>query len=180
MSEVKLQVPQSPGEQLTYWTKWKRDPAPACFVYVVRAVGDPPIKVGIAKNVRHRIASLQTGNPRPIELLALLVGDEALEKFWHYQLRDHRMTGEWFDGPAVPAFIEFAQQMALDMLAAYQTTKLLPDYKDYVAWEKRRTKQRRKPPVAPVKTSFVTPQPLSAEEEVQASLQRREMERTLR
>lgn len=172
--DPKLEIPQWPLEQLAYWTRYNRDPKPECFVYVLQARGDSPVKVGKANDVLNRIASLQTGNPRTIELVGLIVGSEELERAWHYELRKSRLVGEWFDGPEIPAFVEKVNEIAHAMLSAYQTTKLIPDWNDFVSLKER--KRRRKPKAAPVKTSFVAPQPLSAEE-VQRNLWRREKER---
>ena len=92
-----------PGErQYAFWTAKERKPRPQCFVYVLQAEGDTPIKIGKAKDVHHRMAVLQTGNPRPLRLRAVLVGDLELEAELHRELRGRRMVGEWFDYMRVP------------------------------------------------------------------------------
>lgn len=69
------------------------------FVYIVRTPGGF-YKVGVAQNVRQRIAELQTGNPHRIELVAarsVSLANE-LEKRLHKFLVNHKSGGgtEWF------------------------------------------------------------------------------------
>jgi len=55
-------------------------------------------KVGISTDPYKRLASLQTGNPMPCQLLAIWEPKYAptLEKEIHKQLKNHRVRGEWF------------------------------------------------------------------------------------
>lgn len=102
-------------DHLAFWAGLEFD----SFVYVIRAQGDDPIKIGRAIDVRKRVAGLQTGNPRPLELLYVLPGDSELEWQLHYRLRHCLMLGEWFAGDEIPAFLEFTADLA-DWLVAGQ------------------------------------------------------------
>lgn len=53
-------------------------------------------KIGYAKNVRRRIATLQTGCPFAYRLIAEREGDEALERSIHRAAASYRKRGEWF------------------------------------------------------------------------------------
>ncbi|RSU57578.1 hypothetical protein DAH51_09925 [Sphingobium yanoikuyae] len=54
------------------------------------------VKIGIAKDVRRRLHSLQIGNPAPLRLLASVAGNAALEAHYHRTFADTRVRGEWF------------------------------------------------------------------------------------
>lgn len=58
--------------------------------------GAGPIKIGRGGNARKRLALLQVGNPRPLKLLAEIVGDGCMEPFWHICFSPFRIRGEWF------------------------------------------------------------------------------------
>lgn len=65
------------------------------FVYFVQdATG--PVKIGTAVDPQQRLALLQCGNPRPLELQAIIPGDRATESSLHSRFWEHRMVGEWF------------------------------------------------------------------------------------
>ena len=53
---------------------------------------------GYAPNLSSRLKSLQTGNPRPIEVVRTyrLLNAERVEKVVHRTLIVQRVTGEWF------------------------------------------------------------------------------------
>ena len=62
------------------------------------------VKIGVSANPRGRIASIQTGNPDPIEVLGVVPGDRELEKELHREFAPLHHRGEWFrDDPAIHA-----------------------------------------------------------------------------
>lgn len=67
------------------------------YVYVLRGA-DNQYKVGIATDVRSRLASIQTSYPHRLTVLTCkLVADApAVEAALHAQLAEHRLAGEWF------------------------------------------------------------------------------------
>lgn len=69
------------------------------YIYMLKA-GENNYKVGVAKDVNKRVASIQTSNPHEIEVVtAKLVNDAtAAEKAVHIRLADFRSGGgtEWF------------------------------------------------------------------------------------
>lgn len=66
-------------------------------VYFIQCGPGGPIKIGVARNVKKRMAQLQTGQPYTLELLATMPGNVTVEQRLHLKLRAHRMSGEWFE-----------------------------------------------------------------------------------
>lgn len=98
--------PNATGPQhFAFWDKRLKG-SDRKFIYVIQAGGiDAPIKVGKAKDPMKRIATLQTGNANPIKLLFVIPGYDAMERAFHGMLVDNRLTGEWFSGQGVNAFL---------------------------------------------------------------------------
>jgi hypothetical protein len=67
------------------------------MIYFVQAGDDSrPIKIGYARNVGKRIATMQTGCPDELNLLAVMDGDEDVERSLHGLMGHLRVRGEWF------------------------------------------------------------------------------------
>ena len=73
---------------------------PLKILYVLRCqiASETFIKVGICSNLSSRLKSLQTGNPRPIEVVKTyrLLNAQRVEKVVHRTLIIQRVKGEWF------------------------------------------------------------------------------------
>ena len=56
------------------------------------------IKIGIASQVKNRIAQIKSSSPVPVECLLSVESDDCdrLEKNLHLKFRDKRVKGEWF------------------------------------------------------------------------------------
>jgi hypothetical protein len=77
------------------------------YVYVIAHKDDDgafsaPVKVGITRALEGRVSTLQTGNPKPLELVFGFVAPTldiaaALEASFHEIAKAKRLTGEWFD-----------------------------------------------------------------------------------
>lgn len=65
-------------------------------VYFIQEGENGPIKVGHAANPLHRLASLQTGNPRELRLVGSIPGGAKDEKRIHEWLSPWWIRGEWF------------------------------------------------------------------------------------
>ena len=68
------------------------------YLYIIKMDRHRYYKIGIADNVKKRLATLQTGNP---EKLTVLYKKEfayctKLEKHIHNKYKNNRKTGEWF------------------------------------------------------------------------------------
>jgi len=73
-----------------------------CYVYFVLNRDSKAIKIGIAKNIRRRLASLQTSSPAELELIGSIktTGTQAarkLESKLHHQFDRWQIRGEWFE-----------------------------------------------------------------------------------
>lgn len=67
-------------------------------VYFIQAAHGGPVKIGRARCVNTRIASLQTAHPYPLQLLAVLPNaGRNVEQRLHERFADRRLNGEWFD-----------------------------------------------------------------------------------
>jgi len=62
-------------------------------------------KIGISNQLDYRLRSLQTGNARPLKIVAHFghekVSANRLEFHLHKFLAKYRLVGEWFDGTAL-------------------------------------------------------------------------------
>lgn len=64
------------------------------FTYFIQAQCGGPIKIGFAKDPQYRLAQLQTGNPEPLVIIALIPGN--VESYLHQLFEHFRISGEWF------------------------------------------------------------------------------------
>ncbi|MFF7147518.1 GIY-YIG nuclease family protein [Streptomyces griseoaurantiacus] len=73
-----------------------RDPRPGKWkTYLVSVDGSQTVKIGIAKDPKARMATLQTGHPMELSLLWSCEGD--YERELHEAFARLRVRGEWFD-----------------------------------------------------------------------------------
>lgn len=68
------------------------------YVYFIRALGGPNlIKIGwTGRSAEYRLASLQSGSPYPLEIIAWVPGTVELEHAYHARFAHLRSFGEWF------------------------------------------------------------------------------------
>lgn len=116
-------------DHLTFWLTRPDEQRPKRYVYVIRAKGASPIKVGRAHSVMQRMNELQTGNWLPLRLLHVVPGWTELEWQLHQRLSDSRISGEWFDGDAIPGFLQFAHGLADQMVDGFKLTGEVPDFR---------------------------------------------------
>ncbi len=77
---------------------WREHCTSGRFIYFIEAVGCNRIKIGLAGNVRKRMADLQIASPFPLKLLAQIPGSRRLESLLHRQWSEYWLIGEWFGG----------------------------------------------------------------------------------
>ena len=73
---------------------------PAEVIYLISPTRDlqagDAVRVGYTRNVKKRLASLQTGSPERLLLVSVRAGDRALEREVHERWTEHRIRGDWF------------------------------------------------------------------------------------
>lgn len=76
------------------------DGVPDALVYFIQAVDQPwsPVKIGLStkRSLKHRVDTLQIGNPFKLRAVVTAVGGWRLEKDLHERFAESRMSGEWF------------------------------------------------------------------------------------
>ncbi|MEV4424029.1 GIY-YIG nuclease family protein [Streptomyces sp. NPDC049602] len=72
------------------------DLEPTEFVYVMGSPGIRTVKIGRSVDPKRRLAQIQLMSPVPLELLAVHVGDHAVETYLHRRFASLRTHGEWF------------------------------------------------------------------------------------
>lgn len=74
----------------------------ASVVYVIGEPDSLTVKIGVALNVKHRLAGIQRMSPVPLTTLWTHPGERRLEKRLHNHFREYRSHGEWFTFPEDP------------------------------------------------------------------------------
>ena len=70
-------------------------------VYFLEGPGGA-IKIGYARDLTKRLASLQTGSPVRLRVLATVQGGSRLEREYHREFAGYALHGEWFsDNPRI-------------------------------------------------------------------------------
>jgi hypothetical protein len=107
------------AEQYLDW--WASQPIEfRYYVYVIQGEPHSPVKIGLAKDVRTRIASLQTGNPTPLRLLYVLMGGQDLEWELHRKFGQYRIPrSEWFEAAGTEALFPWLERLRDAQVAAY-------------------------------------------------------------
>lgn len=103
-------------EQLDFWRT--RLAAPS-FVYFIQDGRDGPVKIGYSSDPERRLAQLQTGNPRALELRHVIPGDRVLESDFHRRFEPARIRNEWFGHEYLPVILAFAGGLADRAMHAY-------------------------------------------------------------
>lgn len=69
------------------------------YIYFIKAEETNKVKIGVATDVESRLASLQTSCPFKLKLEAKIQSEHPtlLERTLHYNLKDNRLQGEWFN-----------------------------------------------------------------------------------
>lgn len=62
--------------------------------YFIQQGDSGPIKIGIAVDIQHRLAGLQTASPYPLRVLGVIRRN--CERELHLMFRELRLSGEWF------------------------------------------------------------------------------------
>jgi hypothetical protein len=77
------------------WT-FKKSQSSGSLVYFLYSESQKALKVGTTRDIKNRLAGLQTGAPEPLYLLGVMKGDAHIERLIHKKFEGIRMRGEWF------------------------------------------------------------------------------------
>lgn len=66
------------------------------MIYFITTQDNRYVKIGTARDVQKRLASLQTGMPETLRLLAAHAGSYAAERTIHTRFTANRARGEWY------------------------------------------------------------------------------------
>ena len=66
------------------------------YIYVILDEQDNTVKIGFSINPRERLAHLQIGNGRRLQLIQTFVGDAVTEFDIHSEIYHYNVSGEWF------------------------------------------------------------------------------------
>jgi hypothetical protein len=67
------------------------------YAYAIASQPAALVKIGCSRNVRDRLAGLQTGSPAKLNVIWMAPGGRALEAHLHDAFSARRVRGEWFD-----------------------------------------------------------------------------------
>lgn len=88
------------------------------FLYVI--TDNKNIKIGIAKDVKKRLACLQTGNAHKLKVYRLVnipdnIDARKIEKTMHDILSPYRLNGEWFNIKCIKIIDEWSDDLICNM-----------------------------------------------------------------
>jgi hypothetical protein len=67
-------------------------------VYFIQSGEGGPVKIGVADNVKGRLAGLQTNHHNKLRLIGVIPnGGREATKLLHKQFKAFRLAGEWFE-----------------------------------------------------------------------------------
>jgi len=71
-------------------------PPPTSVVYFIRAGVNGPVKIGVTRNLKHRLEILGAGNHHELKCLHTIDGTVELERAMHRRFEQQHIRGEWF------------------------------------------------------------------------------------
>ena len=88
------------------------------MIYFIQVENKGPIKIGYAKKPEQRLKTLQIGNHKKLNLIAVIPGEPPLESKIHRDLKDFKRNGEWFNSTTEVLYyiknIQFAEYEMLN------------------------------------------------------------------
>jgi hypothetical protein len=92
------------------------------YVYLIWAKGTSDFKIGVTKDLKARLSTLQTANANALEIVASIecADPERKEAYLHEKYREFARSGEWFSVPPW-AIAELLADFAIDPVLAPDT-----------------------------------------------------------
>jgi hypothetical protein len=85
-------------------------------IYAIYNETEQTIKIGYSINPYRRLHQIQNGSAHRLKILFSFLGDITTEKILHDQLKEYRLSGEWFS--ANPEVLKVLETAFLDSLKA--------------------------------------------------------------
>ena len=85
-------------------------------IYAIFNETEQTIKIGYSINPYRRLHQIQNGSAHRLKILFSFLGDITTEKILHDQLKEYRLSGEWFS--ANPKVLQVLEVAFLDSLKA--------------------------------------------------------------
>jgi hypothetical protein len=105
------------------------------WVYFIESTGNGRIKIGFTTgDVETRRRALQTGSPEPLRVLAMIQGDEKLERRLHVRFAADRIVGEWFTpSDALVSFVDGIHMAQEQHITGYESRAQAEDKRRRIA-----------------------------------------------
>lgn len=91
------------------------------------------VKIGVSKKPYKRLASLQSGNPFPMDMIAIMPGSSATEHELHSVFHEYHHRNEWYDFEG--ELKEFAEMIARIFSEYHEQFERDGEYADERDWE---------------------------------------------
>lgn len=69
------------------------------YVYLIEDLDKESYKIGVTRNIKHRISRLQNGNSSKLDILEVIESEYPyrLEKMLHLHFRNKKIMNEWYN-----------------------------------------------------------------------------------
>lgn len=88
---------------------------PAGFVYLISCAETNIVKIGYSLNPQRRLETLQSANPSKLTLQGAWPGTMQREQYIHRELRQFRISGEWFYLSAPTVLAKMTELLATEL-----------------------------------------------------------------
>lgn len=92
--------------------------APEMYLYFVRSTIGGPVKIGVSKYPKTRLAQMQAVCPFPLEIIALIEAGFTKEREYHQAFAGVRLHGEWFE--ATDEILALADELGTCPVSPYE------------------------------------------------------------
>lgn len=115
---------------------------PAGFVYLISCAETNIVKIGYSLNPQRRLETLQSANPSKLTLQGAWPGTMQREQYIHRELRQFRISGEWFYLSAPTVLAKMTELLATELKDERFTKCFAPENPDSPSGWKRSQKRR--------------------------------------
>jgi hypothetical protein len=106
-----LHPAENPHDAIAWWRERLDKPQ---FVYFIQEPDGGPVKIGEAFDPAGRLRELQCGNPRQLELRAVVLASDQTERRLHIAWAHVCIRGEWFTSDEIVRLARVAQRQQVE------------------------------------------------------------------